>query len=322
VVGYLARRLAASALLLLLVLTLTFVLVHAAPGDPFATLLENPRVPPGYRQHLEELYGLDRPLPSQYAAWLGAAVRGDWGLSLSNQRPVAQVIGEALPATALLALTALAIEYLLAVPLGLWAARRAGGAADHLIRAVSLVVFSLPVFWLALMAVLAFAYLLPIFPASSLHSPGAELLAPGARLLDLLRHLALPATVLGVAAAGGTARFVRNGLLDVLGQDYIRAARARGLSEARVMVVHALRNALAPLLQLLGVSLPVLLNGSLVIEVIFAWPGLGRVAFQAITARDYPVILATTTLTGLLVILGNLLADVLHAAADPRLRHG
>ena len=320
--GYLVRQLAASALLLLLVLTLTFVLVHVVPGDPFANLFENPRVSASYKAHLREVYGLDRPLPVQYASWLAAAVRGEWGVSLSKQRPVARVIAEALPATVLLGLTAMLIEYLLAVPLGIWAARRQGRLADQLIRGLSLVVYSVPVFWLGLMAVLVFAYLLPWFPASHLRSPGADQLPAGARLLDLLRHLALPAIVLGASSAGGTARFVRNSMLEVLSQDYVRTARAKGLGEGRVMVVHALRNALAPVLQLLGVSLPVLLNGALVVEVIFAWPGLGRIIFQAISARDYPVILATTTLTGVLVIAGNLVADLLHVAADPRLRHG
>jgi peptide/nickel transport system permease protein len=180
----------------------------------------------------------------------------------------------------------------------------------------------MPTFWLALMAVLLLSYLIPVFPASHMHSPSADRLSAAGRLFDLLYHLALPALVLGTAAAAGTARFVRNSLLDVLGQDYIRTARAKGLSEPRVLLVHALRNALAPLLQLLGLSLPLLLNGSLVVEVIFAWPGLGRVTFQAIAARDYPVVLATTALSGVLVVAGNLLADLLHVAADPRLRRG
>lgn len=318
--GYLVRRLVASLLLLLLVVTLTFFLLHLAPGDPFQVLLDNPRLPADYKDHLRRLYGLDRPLTVQYLNWLSAAVRGDWGISISKQRPVTRVIGEALPATALLAATALAVHYLLALPLGVWAARRQGQLTDHLIRGASLVFYSLPPFWLALMAVLAFSYALPVFPASHMRSPGADELSAAARLFDLLYHLALPALVLGVSVAGGTARFVRSNLLEVLGQDYIRTARAKGLSEGRVMVVHALRNALAPILQLLGLSLPVLLNGSLVVEVIFAWPGLGRITYQAILARDYPVILAATTWGGALVIAGNLLADLLHAAADPRVR--
>jgi peptide/nickel transport system permease protein len=320
--GYLARRLASSALLLLAVVTLTFVLLHLAPGDPFAHLIDNPQTPPGYEEHLRRLYGLDRPLAAQYLDWLSAAARGDWGISLSKQRPVAGLMLEALPATALLAATALGVEYLLALPLGVWAARRRGAATDHLIRGGSLVFYSVPPFWLGLMAILVFSYLVPIFPASHMRSAGADQLPAAARLVDLLHHLALPALVLGATVAGGTARFVRASMLEVLGQDYIRTARAKGLGEARVLVVHALRNALAPILQLLGLSLPLLLNGSLVTEVIFAWPGLGRLTYQAIVARDYPVILAATTWSGALVVVGHLLADLLHAAADPRVRRG
>jgi peptide/nickel transport system permease protein len=317
---YLVRRLAAALLLVLLVVTLTFFLLHLAPGDPFAELTADPRVPDAVKQRLMRLYGLDRPLPEQYVTWLGAAVRGDWGISLSRRAPVTRVIGEALPATALLATAALVVEYLLALPLGVWAARRRGRLADHLIRIGSLTFNSVPVFWLALMAVLAFSFLVPVFPASHMHSPDADRLTAAGRLADLVHHLALPALVLGFAAAGGTSRFVRNSLLEVLGQDYIRTARAKGLGEGRVVLVHGLRNALAPIVQLFGLSIPVLLNGSLVVEVIFAWPGLGRVTYEAIMSRDYPLVLATTALSGVVVVLANLAADLLHAAADPRLR--
>ncbi len=319
--GYVLRRLASSALLLLLIVTLTFVLLHLAPGNPFAGILADPRVPAGHRAHLERLYGLDRPLAVQYVDWLAAAVRGDWGVSISLQRPVSRVIADALPATALLALSAIVVEYLFAVPLGIWAARRRGTATDHLIRGGSLVLYSIPSFWFALMAILLFSYLVPIFPPSHMHAPDADRLSGLARLVDLLHHLALPALVLGLSVAGGTARFVRAGMIEVLGQDYIRTARAKGLGEGRVLVVHALRNALTPLLQLLGLSLPLLLNGSLVTEVIFSWPGLGQTTFQAILARDYPVILAATVWGSALVIAGNLAADLLQAASDPRVRH-
>ena len=318
--AWLARRLAASALLLLLVLTLTFALVHAAPGRPVDQL-----VMPGpglveRQARLERALGLDRPLHEQYVAWLGAAARGDWGTSFVQGRPVARVIAEALPATALLALAALAVQYAFALALGLWSARRRDRLADHAIRAVSLLLYSIPLFWLGLMAILVLGLLWPVFPAGSMYSPGAERLGTAARLADLARHLALPALVLGLGSGGGTVRFVRNSLLDVLGEDFVRTARAKGLSERRVVGVHALRNALSPLLQLLGLTLPALLNGSLVVEVVFAWPGLGRLIFQAINTRDLPVVLATTAVGGALVLAGNLLADLLHAAADPRVR--
>jgi len=323
VTRYLLRRTAASLLLLWLVVTLTFILLHAAPGSPVTQLIggaANGARSVEQRQRLEHLYGLDRPLPEQYLRWLGNAVRGEWGTSFGSGRPVAEVVGEALPATLLLALAATAVEYAVALPLGIWSARRRGSLPDHAVRAGSLVLFSLPTFWFALMAILVFAYLWPVLPASHMTSPHAGSLPPAARLLDLGRHLLLPALVLGLTTAGGTLRFVRNSLLDVLGQDYIRTARAKGVSEARVVWVHALRNAVAPLLQLLGISLPALLSGALVTEVVFSWPGLGQITLQAIFSRDFPVILATTTLAAALVIAGNLAADLGQTLADPRLR--
>ena len=317
--GLLLRRLAASLLLAYLVLTSTFFLVHLAPGDP-ARLFDDPRVPQAQRQRLLEAYGLDKPLPEQYGRWLSAVVRGNWGTSFLWGRPVVKVLAEALPRTLALGASALAVEYLAALALGLAAARRPGGAADHLIRILSLALSSLPIFWLGLMAILLFGYLWPVLPPGEMLSVGAERLPAGARLADFLRHLLLPALVLGLSAAGGTARFVRNSLLGVLSQDYIRAARAKGLSERRVLWVHGMRNALVPLTQLFALSLPVLLNGSLVTEVVFSWPGLGRLAFTAILARDYPVIIAVTAFSGALIVLGNLLADLLLGLVDPRVR--
>jgi peptide/nickel transport system permease protein len=318
---YLLRRLGASLVLVVLVVTITFFLLHLAPGSPVDYLLLG-AVREGGLAHdrLERALGLDRPLFEQYLHWLGAAARGDLGTSFVQGRPVARVIGAALPNTLLLGLAALLVEYALALPLGVWAARRRGRAVDHGVRVISLLLYSLPVFWLGLMAILLFAYRWPVLPASHMFSAGAADLPAGARLVDLLRHLVLPATVLGLAAAGGTLRFVRGSLLEVLAQDFVRTARAKGLGEGRVVVVHALRNALAPVLQVLGVSLPTLLNGSLVLEVVFSWPGLGQVAFRALTTRDYPVILAATAVSAVLVVAGSLLADLLHAAADPRLR--
>jgi peptide/nickel transport system permease protein len=322
VIGYVARRAGASLLLLLLLVTLVFLLLHAVPGSPLNALAggQAERLSAEQRAHLERVYGLDRPLGVQYLAWLAAAARGDWGTSISHQRPVARVIAEALPATALLAVAALAVEYALALPLGIWAARRRGAAPDKLVRAVGLLLYALPGFWLAVMAVYVFAYLVPVFPGSNVASAGAADLPLLEGLADRLHHLALPALIVGASTAGGTVRYVRNSLLEVLGQDYIRTARAKGLSERRVLWVHAMRPALAPLLQLLGATLPGLLNGVLVIEVIFAWPGIGRLAFEAIRALDYPLVLATTALAGALVVAGNLAADLLHAAADPRVR--
>ncbi len=315
------RRLAAAILLLFLVLTVTFFLVHLAPGDP-ATLLAGERATAASIRHLRKVYGLDRPLPVQYLLWLKAVVLSwDWGISISEGRPVTRVLGRAMGPTFALAGAALFIQYLVGLPLGVAAARRRGSRADAALRIGSLLLYSMPLFWLGLMAILLFAFTWPILPASHMHSVEVDSLGPWGSFVDLLRHLLLPALVLGLASAGATVRFVRNRMIEVLEEDYVRTARAKGLSERRVVWVHALRNALVPVIQLLGLSLPFLLNGSLVLEVVFSWPGLGRTAYQAILARDYPVILAVTALTAALVVAGNFLADVLHAAADPRVRH-
>jgi peptide/nickel transport system permease protein len=319
-IRFILRRLATSLLLFYLVLTAVFFLVHLAPGTPAAFLLNDQRLPPAQQEILKEHYGLNRPLPVQYALWMAATLRGDWGTSFSYQRPVTGVIGDVLPATCLLAAAGLLVEQTLGLILGIAAARRPGSTADHLIRIVSLILYSQPIFWLGLMAILLFSLVWPILPPGHLRSIGAEDLSPAARVLDVLWHLILPGLVLGLSTCGALARFVRGSLLDILGQEHIRASRAKGLTERRVIWVHALRNALAPLLQVLAVSMSVLLGGVIVVEVVFSWPGLGRLTYDAILSRDYPLILGATAFSAVVILLANLLADLLHALADPRVR--
>jgi len=319
--AFLLRRSASALLLLLFVLSGTFFLLHLAPGDP-AVIVEDPRVPPAQRAELHRLWGLDRPLGVQYLAWLVAAARGEWGYSFQHHRAVSQVLGEALPPTLLLAGSALGIEWLVGLPLGVAAARRRGRAFDHLVRGASLFVYSIPVFWLGLMAILCFSLRWPLFPARHLHAPDAAELSAFGRLADTLHHLVLPALALGLPSAAALARFVRASLLDALRQDFVLAARARGLGETRVVWRHALRNALGSLTQLFGLSLAFLLSGTLTVEVVFAWPGLGRVTFDALMTRDFPVVLASTAISAAMVVVGSLVADLLLAWADPRVRHG
>ncbi len=316
----LPRRLGAAALLLWLVLSLVFVLVHALPGDIVA--LEDPRLPAAQREQVRRAFGLDRPLLEQYVAFLDRALlHGDLGSSFVYRRPVVEILSEALPASALLAAAALPLQYGLGLWMGIAAARRAGGPLDHLLRIGSLTLYSLPIYWLGLLGILVFALHWAWLPAGQMRSTDAASLPVLARVLDLLRHLALPAGVLALANAGGIGRFVRNGLLDQLGQEYVRAARARGLSERQVLRRHALRNALPPLLQGFGTQLPALLAGTFTIEVVFAWPGMGRLAYDALSQRDYPLVLGWACCNAVIVLLGVLLADALHAAADPRIRH-
>ncbi len=317
--AYLLRRFAASLLLLYLVLTVTFLLLRLVPGDPLADLAEIP-IPQHQKDLLIHAYGLDRPLPEQYLRWLTAVLHGDWGISYAQQRPAADVVSEALPATFLLAVASLLIEYSVGLTLGVITARHHGTRLDKAIRLGTQVFYSQPAFWLALIAVMIFSYHLRWLPASHMQSVGADQLPPGARLVDLLRHLTLPALVLGLIDAAATTRYVRASLLDVLACDYIRTARASGLGERRILWVHALRAAAVPLIQRLGVMLPELLSGVLIVEVVFSWPGIGRVTWEATSSRDYPVVIATTAVAAALAIGGNLVADLLHAAVDPRLR--
>ncbi len=318
--GFLIRRLGASLLVLFLVVSFTFFLVHLAPGDP-TNLLIDPELSPHRQEALRRLYGLDQPLVQQYVDWLAAIlIERNWGYSFHHNRPVVALIGDHLPQTLLLAVAAMTIQYGLGFLLGVWAARRADSWKDHLIRIAVLSLYSLPLFWLGLMAILLLSYVWPLFPSGHTHSVGAQDLPSFWRLIDLLYHLALPALVLGAASAGAVARFVRNNLLEVMDQDYLRTARATGLAEGRLLWLYALRNAVVPVIQMLGLSLPFLLSGSLVIETVFSWPGLGRLTYLAIGTRDYPVIIATTALTGSLVVVGTLMADLMHAAVDPRVR--
>ena len=315
------RRAAAALALLLVVLTGAFALLEALPGDA-AAAFEDPRVPPAQRERLRAVYGLERPAPERFVRFLSAAARGDWGYSFSHHRPVARVLGAALPWTLALAGAALLLEFGLGIPLGLWAARRAGAAADHALRVAALALWTLPSFWLGLLLLLAFAFGWRLLPPGGVASPGAEAWPWLARAGDLLRHLALPAAAIGLPAAAATARFVRASLLEVAGEGWLLAARARGLAPRRVIWGHALRAAASPVLQLFGLSLASLLSGSLAVEVVFGWPGLGRVTYEALVARDQPVLLAGATLAAATVLAGSLIAELAHLALDPRVRRG
>lgn len=315
----LARRLGAGVLIVLGVVALTFVLLHLAPGDP-ARLLAGPTASPADVAATRAALGLDRPLPVQFGDWLWRAARGDWGTSLTTGRPVTAMLAEAWPATALLVTLSLGLSYLLGIGIALLQVR-GGRRTDTALTLASVTLFAVPGYWLAIMLVWLAAYhwrLLPAFGAAGLD---ADFLGPLPRLADRLRHLALPLLTLTLIGAGGAARFVRGALLDVHGEPFLAAAAARGLPPARVARRYLLRNALGPVLTLLGLSLPALFSGAVFVEAIFAWPGVGRVLIGAVQARDYPVVLAGATVSAILVVLGNLLADLLRGWMDPRLRH-
>ena len=322
---YILKRLLQAIPLLVGIATITFVMVHLAPGDPMDMYMEQRfqrDVDPQVIELLRKKYGLDQPLPVQYVKWVGNIARGDFGESFRYRRPVASLIAERVPYTLQLAVLALFFDALIGITLGIISAIRQYSRTDRTITVGSLVMYSIPNFWLALMLVLVFSVNLRWFPTSQTRSLDYELLSAGGKLVDRLWHLALPVFVLGVASAAGTARFMRNKLLDVLSEEYVVGARARGLSERAVILHHALRNALIPIVTIYGLALPFLLGGAVLIEKVFAWPGMGLLAVEAIGARDYPVILATSMIAAVLVVLGNLLADVAYALVDPRVSYG
>lgn len=315
---YVLQRLFHSFLLVLGLLTAVFFLVRLMPGDPVQLIGEQHLTAEG-GDLVRRRLGLEGSLASQYLSWLGGALRGDFGESLRQQRPVTAVLAEAIPNTLLLTVGALLLELAAGVTVGLHTARHPRSRRARALSAAGLVLYSLPGFWLGLLAIMIFARDLGWLPAGGMRSPDAALLSPVAAILDTLRHLILPVAVLGLGNFAVTARFMRVTLGGILASEWVLALRARGLGEAAV-VRHALRASLPSLITLVGMSLPGLLGGAVVVEEVFAWPGMGRVAVQALLARDYPVIMAVTAMVAVLVTLGSLAADVGCRLVDPRLR--
>ena len=318
--AWLARRLAASIAIVWAVVTLTFIIVHLAHGSPCAEPDGRP-VSPEVCADLTRRFGLDRPIAIQYVKYLGALLRGDLGWSFAQQRPVADALAEALPHTFTLALSALILDFTLGLALGIYQAARERRFGDIALGNAALFVNSMPTFWLGLVLLLVFGERLHWLPVGGLHDlvrcPRVDSFFC---LGDFLWHLALPALTLGLVGAAATARYQRAAMLEVIRQDFVRTARAKGLPERRVLLVHALRNALLPFITLFGLTFPFLLTGAVLVETVFAWPGMGRLAVTAILQRDYPVVTAAAIVASVMVVLGNLLADALYGVADPRIR--
>ncbi|HET7565850.1 MAG TPA: ABC transporter permease [Gemmatimonadaceae bacterium] len=318
--GYVARRIVQAGVIVFLVATLSFFLLHLAPGDPFTTL-DSPNITEAVRAQWRTAYGLDRPLPEQYLRYLRNVARGDLGYSYSLHRPVSEALASALPNTLLLMGVALVMSFAIGILLGVLQARHRGSGIDHGIGTVSLVFFSMPDFWLAIMMLLVFAYWIPIFPVNGMFDPLMHAYYGfWGRVLDRVRHLVLPAVTLTLLTAALISRYQRAAVLDVLQDDFVRTARAKGLGERRVMLRHVLRNALLPIITLMGLLLPALLGGAVFVEKIFAWPGMGYLTVNAIATRDYPLVTAAMIIAAVLVAVGSLLADLLSALVDPRLR--
>jgi peptide/nickel transport system permease protein len=324
VLKYILKRLLLSIPLVLGIVTATFFIARLAPGDPMDMYLEPQRqrqVDPEVIELMRKRYGLDQPIHVQYVTWVKNVAKGDFGESFRHRRPVRDIVAEAVPYTLQLTILALLLDALFGISLGIISAVKQYSKLDKTLTVGSLIVYAIPSFWLALMLIMVFSVNLGWFPTSQTRSMNYEDLTMIGKLFDRMWHLALPVFVLGIAGAAGTARYMRSRLLEVLNEEYIVAARARGFRERTVIVKHALRNALIPIVTIYGMSLPFLLGGATIIETIFAWPGMGRLTVSAVSGRDYPIIMATTTIAAVLTVLGNLLADVTYAAVDPRVSY-
>ena len=269
-------------------------------------------------------FGLDRPLPEQYVAWLQSFVTGDFGFSFSRFRPVGEVLSEAIPNTLWLGGASLIVVFAVGCAVGIVQSVRQYSKTDHALTFATLFLYSVPTFWLGVMLVLWASS--PVWPdalqlpVSGMQSLDYDRLGLWGRLADRARHLVLPTIALGLSSAAAVARYMRGSMLETIDEDYIRTARAKGLGEGRVVFGHALRNALIPIVSLVGLFLPILFGGAVVVEKIFAWPGMGMVMYEAVSARDYPLVMAGAFLFAALVIVGNLFADLLYAVVDPRIR--
>ena len=317
---YIARRLLASIPALLGITLITFLLMHATAGSFLPGLELNPNLRPEDIQRVRQNLGLDEPLPVQYWRWLTGLLRGDFGSSILNGRPVLGAILERLPNTLLLTGTALVIGVGLSVPFGIIGAVRRG-RTDNLLTFLSVIGVSLPAFWLGLLLILVFSITFNRLGWPWLPSGGATSAVGGGDLLDRAEHLIMPAVTLAFINLAIWSRFTRSAMLEALSQDYVRTARAKGMNERRVLYVHSLRNAVLPLVTLVGLELPALVGGGAIVEVVFSWPGIGRLALETALQYDFTMVLGLTTFTGILVIAGNLLADLLYALLDPRIRY-
>jgi len=319
VTGYILKRTLQAIPILLGASTLIFFLMHAAPGDPTSIYIR-PDIDPAVVEQMRKNLGLDQPVHVQYVKWVSSFARGDFGYSFSQKRPIADIIKDTLPNTLLLSGVAMVIIFTLGILIGTIQAVRQYSLIDNVATVIAFFFYSMPSFWFGLMLILLLSYKLQWLPASQMTSVNFEFLPTSEQWIDRLKHLLMPALALGIGAAAGVARYMRSGMLEQIHQDYVRTARAKGLSETVVIFKHAMRNALIPVVTLLGLYLPFLVGGAVLIETIFAWPGMGRLIIGAIFQRDYPVVLASAFVLSIMVILGNLIADILYSVVDPRVR--
>lgn len=311
---YIVGRLIQSAILLVLVTIIVFGLIHAAPGGPSAVMADT-KLPAAQIARMRANLGLDEPIPIQYLKWVEAISKGDLGLSYTDNRPVLSEIRQRFPNTLILAGTSFILSLIVSIPLGIYSANRARSAADNIVSAMSFVGLAIPVFWFGIVLIIIFSVKLHWLPSSGMYTTNK-----GSTFPDLLKHLIMPAIVLATPTIAQFTRFVRASMLEVMSQDYVRTARAKGLAESRVTYLHVLRNALVPIITIVGLSLPIVVAGAAVTESVFGWPGMGRLAVDAAFTRDYPVVMGITVLVAAFVILINLITDLAYMLVDPRVR--
>jgi peptide/nickel transport system permease protein len=313
---YLARRVLQALVVLVLVSLGGFTVLHLAPGGPAAIYAMSPTMSAEDMERLTHQLGLDQPLHLQYFKWAAGLATANWGRSYRDGRVVLEVITDRIPATVVLMLSAFSVAVLIGLATGIVSAVRQYSLFDHAMTLTAMIALSIPTFWLGLMGIYVFAELLRVLPPGNIGTIGAPF-----ALGDRLRHLLLPASTLGVVMVATWSRYTRASMLEVIGEDYIRTALAKGVSRGAIVLKHALKNALIPLVTLAGLQLPLVFSGALVTETIFTWPGMGRLFVDSIGYRDYPVLMGILMFTAMLVVAGNLAADLVYAAIDPRVRH-
>lgn len=314
---FVIRRIVYAIVLVFVTIAATFFAVHLAPGDPLSRYYD-PGIDPAAMARVRVQLGLDRPLHAQFGRWLWGFVRGDFGMSIAANRPVSDILRETIPRTLRLTVVAFLVQLLVGLGLGIAAATRRHGLRDRFLSVPALVLYAVPTFYLAYLLIMLFSLSLDWLPTSGIETIGLGYGSGWAVFKDRVAHLVLPVLVLGVASAAGLARYTRGSLLEAIGEDYVRTARAKGVPEGRVVWKHAFLNALPPILTVVGLSVPFLLGGAVVVEKVFAWPGMGGLLVDAIYARDYPVVLAVNFIAACMVIAGNFLADLAIMLADPR----
>tara|TARA_A100001015_G_C15039600_1_gene738729 strand:+ start:197 stop:1162 length:966 start_codon:yes stop_codon:yes gene_type:complete len=313
------KRLLTAIPLLIGITFISFMLMQWAPGDP-SSMLMDPQIKPEDMAMIKANLGLDKPYLHQYLIWLRELVQGNFGYSYSTGQPVLRIIIERLPATLILSISSLLFILCITFPLGLISGYKKESWFDHSVTLISFIGLSIPTFWLGLVFILYFSLDLGILPSSGFHNPLLSHASLWVRTLDIAQHLCLPLFTIVIGGIAGLTRYHRFGIIKILKADYILAARARGISEKRLLFKHAFKNAALPIITILGLQLPGLISGSFVIEYIFAWPGMGQLGVSAVFARDYPVLMGTLFFSAILIIVGNLLADLAYSAIDPRIR--